>query len=140
LATLGAHLLGRQNLQGALAGVTFAAPCVLLFWLARRVFYLGLPLIYAAGSSLLYCAVVVAGLLLLNRAHALSPFTAFLLIALAAVPALCLAHAGAAGRGNGGKAGAPHHPAIYRRRLPVLGGAAPVAPAVVSAAVLGKIR
>jgi O-antigen/teichoic acid export membrane protein len=58
---------------------------VLLFWLARRVFYLGLPLIYAAGSSLLYCAVVVAGLLLLNRAHALSPFTAFLLIGLAAL-------------------------------------------------------
>jgi len=85
IATVGAHLLGRQNLQGALAGVTFAAPCVLLFWLARRVFYLGLPLIYAAGSSLLYCAMVVAGLLLLNRAHALSPFTAFLLIGIAAL-------------------------------------------------------
>jgi O-antigen/teichoic acid export membrane protein len=85
LAALGAHLMGRQSLQGALGGVTFAAPCVLLFWLARRVFYLGLPLIYAAGSSLLYCGIVVAGLLLLNRAHALSPFTAFLLMGLAAL-------------------------------------------------------
>ncbi len=84
-AALLAHLLGRTNLQGALAGVTFAAPCVLLFWLARRVFYLGLPLIYAAGSSLLYCAVVIAGLLLLNRTRTLSPFSAFLLMGCAAL-------------------------------------------------------
>jgi O-antigen/teichoic acid export membrane protein len=85
LAAFGAHLLGRHSLQGALAGVTFAAPCVLLFWLARRVFYLGLPLIYAAGSSLLYCSVVVVGLLLLNRKHALSPFTALLVMGSAAL-------------------------------------------------------
>src|SRR5581483_6707386 len=40
IATHVAH--GSQTLVAALAGVAVASPCVLLFWIARRVFYINL--------------------------------------------------------------------------------------------------
>lgn len=80
-----AHLLVRSGgLAGALAGVTLAGPCVLLFWLARRAFYIQLAPRAAASGAALYCAVLLAGLFATYRF--LSPFVAFLLMAMGALP------------------------------------------------------
>ena len=38
-SALGAELLHSGVLAGALAGVSIASPCILVFWLARRTFY-----------------------------------------------------------------------------------------------------
>lgn len=72
-------------LPGALVGVTVAAPCILLFWLARRVFYLGLSLVPAATAAGIYFVVVVAGMYSAYRFHWLSPLSAYLVMALGAL-------------------------------------------------------
>src|SRR5277367_4335429 len=79
------HGLGQQGgLAGAMAGVTIASPCVLVFWLARRMFYLELSPAEAAAGSLLYCALIMSALFIAYHRGLLSPFSAFLLIALGA--------------------------------------------------------
>jgi O-antigen/teichoic acid export membrane protein len=72
-------------LAGALAGVTITSPCVLLFWLARRTFYLELAASQAALGAFVYSALSVGGLFLLYHRGLLSPFTAFVLMAFAAL-------------------------------------------------------
>src|SRR6202049_2490429 len=72
-------------LAGALAGVTITSPCVLLFWLARRTFYLELAASQAALGAFVYSALSVSGLFLLYHRGLLSPFTAFVLMAFAAL-------------------------------------------------------
>ena len=74
-----------DGLPGALAGVTVAAPCILMFWLARRSFYLELSPARAAIGSALYCTLVLGGLLLAYWRGILSPFAAFLLMGLGAL-------------------------------------------------------
>jgi len=74
-----------DGLPGALAGVTVAAPCILLFWLARRSFYLELSPARAAIGSALYCTLVLGGLFLAHWRGILSPFAAFLLMGLGAL-------------------------------------------------------
>lgn len=77
-------LWGRSpGLAGALAGVMIASPCVLLFWLVRRSFYLGLSPANAAAGAILYCAVALGGLYIVRHGH-LTPLRAFLPIAVAA--------------------------------------------------------
>jgi O-antigen/teichoic acid export membrane protein len=73
------------GLPGALAGVTLAAPCLFLFWLARRAYYLELSPARAVRGAFLYCGIVLVGLWLLYRQNLLTPFTAFLLIAIGAL-------------------------------------------------------
>jgi O-antigen/teichoic acid export membrane protein len=73
------------GLPGALVGVTLASPCVLLFWLARRSFYLELSPAGAAGGALLYVLVVLGALYLIRWRGWLSPFSAFLPIAVGAL-------------------------------------------------------
>jgi len=81
-----AHELGRPGgLSGALAGVAFAAPCILLFWLARGAFYVKQAPQYAVIGALLYSVLVLGGLLVLFRRGLLSPFTAFMLLGLGAL-------------------------------------------------------
>ena len=65
----------------ALIGVAIAAPCVLLFWLARRGFYVKLSPLQAALGALIYAVVVLGGLLIFYHYRLLSPFVAFLLMA-----------------------------------------------------------
>jgi O-antigen/teichoic acid export membrane protein len=77
------------GLGGALAGVTIASPCVLLFWLARRSFYLELSPAKAAQGALVYFAVSFIFLVLLYRYRLLSPFSAFVLIGVAALATGC---------------------------------------------------
>jgi O-antigen/teichoic acid export membrane protein len=74
-------------LIGALHGVMFAAPCVLLFWLARRVFYLRIMPGGAVVGAVLYCLILMLGLWVLYRHELLSPFTAFLLMGIGALAA-----------------------------------------------------
>ncbi len=70
-----------SDLAGALWGLTLAAPCILFFWLVRSAFYLELSPLTAAKGAVLYCVLVLGGLLVIYRYRALSPFSAFLLMA-----------------------------------------------------------
>lgn len=87
LLVLGASawLLGQfsknQSLPSALWGVAIAAPCVLLFWLARRGFYVNLSPRQAVLGALVYSVVVLSGLFIVSHYGMLSPFIAFLLMA-----------------------------------------------------------
>jgi O-antigen/teichoic acid export membrane protein len=83
-----AHEAARSpGLPGALAGVTFAAPCVLLFWLVRRAFYVKLAPQGAAMGALFYSTVVLGGLWVVYQRGVLSPFSVFLLMGLGALAA-----------------------------------------------------
>ena len=73
------------GLGGALAGVTIASPCVLLFWLARRSFYLELSPAKAALGALVYFTISLSLLFVVYRKGALSPFSAFVLVGVAAL-------------------------------------------------------
>jgi O-antigen/teichoic acid export membrane protein len=73
------------GLSGAIAGAAIASPCVLLFWLARGAFYLKLAPVPAVAGSSFYCLVVLSVLYPVYRSGLLSPFTAFLLMALGAL-------------------------------------------------------
>lgn len=76
-----------SELTSALIGVAIASPCMLLFSLARRGFYVKLSPRQAAMGALGYFAVVLGGLLLAFHRGALSPLVAFLLIAAGAATA-----------------------------------------------------
>lgn len=77
------------GLPGALAGMSFAAPCILLFWLARRGCYLITSPGSAAAGAVLYCVLMIAGFWLAYRANRLSPLAAFLVIGAAALLTGC---------------------------------------------------
>ncbi len=71
-------------LPGALAGVALAGPVVLVFWLARRTYYLQLAPSRSALGSSWYCVFALGGIFLVHHRSALSPFKAFLAMAVAA--------------------------------------------------------
>lgn len=71
-------------LAGALGGLTIAAPCIFLFWLGRRGFYLKISPGPAAVAAALYFVLVLAGTYAINRLHILSTFSAFVVMGLAA--------------------------------------------------------
>jgi O-antigen/teichoic acid export membrane protein len=73
------------SLAGALFGVCIASPCILLFWLVRRSFYLDLQPASATQGAGLYCILVMVLLLGTNAFKMLSPFTAFLIMGIAAL-------------------------------------------------------
>ncbi len=98
-----AHMRGYSGgLQGALAGIGIAAPCILLFWLARRACYLDARSGVAAAGAVLYCVSMMCGLWVLHSTGALSPFSAFLIMGLsgllAAIVLFLLLRASIAGR------------------------------------------
>lgn len=68
------------NMAPALLGVALASPCVLLFWLARRGFYIKLSPRQAAAGALVYSVIVFGGLLVAYYHGLLSPFVAFVLM------------------------------------------------------------
>jgi len=70
-----------SQLISALIGVGVASPCLLLFALARRGFYVKLSPRQAAMGALGYFAIVLGGLLLAFERGSLSPLVAFLLFA-----------------------------------------------------------
>jgi O-antigen/teichoic acid export membrane protein len=79
------ELVRPDNLSGALAGLTVAAPCILLLWLARSAYYVKISPQGAVAGSAVYCAIVLSGLLLLHRLKLISPLFAFLLMGFAAL-------------------------------------------------------
>src|SRR4051812_35462094 len=70
------------GLPSALLGAAIAAPCVLLFWLARRAYYLKLTPALAAIGAVLYSTLMFASLGLLHHWRLMSPLVAFLVMAL----------------------------------------------------------
>lgn len=72
-------------LATALLGVSLACPCILLFWLLRRGFYIQLQPAAATRGAVLYCGLVLTILLTANLLHLLSAFTAFLIMGIAAL-------------------------------------------------------
>ncbi len=83
IATAAAIKLGQANgMPGALIGVAFAVPSVLLFWLIKRTFYLNLSPAPSAAAAVLYCVLTMGGLALVYKHGLLSPLTALLLMAL----------------------------------------------------------
>lgn len=81
-----AHRLGAAPaMTAALAGVAFASPCLMLFTLARRTFYVELSPAPSAAGALIYCTLVLGGLFVVYKRALLSPFVAFLLIAAGAL-------------------------------------------------------
>lgn len=84
-ALLGSWAISHQvssgsAVTGALAGIAFASPCLMMFALARRCFYVELSPAPAAAGAFIYSAVVLAGLYLVYQRALLSPFVAFLLL------------------------------------------------------------
>lgn len=80
--------LGKSpSLSSALTAAMFATPCVLLFWLARRAFYVKLDPKTAVLGGLIYGSVLLVGILLLYQLRSLSPALAFLLMAAGALAA-----------------------------------------------------
>ena len=74
-----------EGLPGALAGVAIASPCILFFWLLRRAYYMNLAPARAAMGAFIYCALVTGGLFLAYRWSLVSPFSAYLLMAIGAL-------------------------------------------------------
>jgi len=73
-----------SGLPGALAGIAVATPLIMLFWLAKRAFYLQLTPGPSTAGAFFYCAMIVGGLFLIDRRGLISPFSAFLLLGLSA--------------------------------------------------------
>ena len=69
-----------DGLPIALIGIAIAAPCILLFWLTKRTFYLKLAPAPSVAGALLYCALTIGGLAVIYRHGLLSTFTALVLM------------------------------------------------------------
>jgi O-antigen/teichoic acid export membrane protein len=81
------HLGQPGGLPAALLALSVSAPCVLMFWLVRRAFYLQLSPAPAVWGATLYCALALCGLFGTYKLHLLSPQAAFLLMAMGAIGA-----------------------------------------------------
>ena len=80
------YAMGKADgLAGALAGVAIASPCILFFWLMRRSYYMNLAPARAAIGAFIYCTLVTGGLLAAYRWGLVSPFSAYLLMAVGAL-------------------------------------------------------
>ena len=81
-----AYGLGKADgFPGALAGVAIASPCILFFWLLRRSYYMNLAPARAAMGAFLYFALVTGGLFVVYKKALISPFSAYLLMAIGAL-------------------------------------------------------
>ena len=81
-----AAAMGKEGgLPGALAGVAIASPCILFFWLMRRSFYMNLAPARATVGAFIYFVVVTGGLVFAYKHALMSPFSAYLLMALGAL-------------------------------------------------------
>ena len=82
------YFMGKADgLPGALAGVAIASPCILFFWLLRRAYYMNLAPARAAVGALVYCVLVAGGLYLAYKKSLVSPFSAYLMMAIGALGA-----------------------------------------------------
>jgi len=80
------YAMGKADgLPGALAGVAIASPCILFFWLLRRAYYMNLAPARAAMGAFIYFVLVTGGLFLVYKRALVSPFSAYLLMAIGAL-------------------------------------------------------
>ena len=83
----GGYFYARVSAQlgPALIGATIAAPCVLLFWFARRACYVELSPSRALRGAMLYMPLLLGSIWILLRLQMLSPFSAFAAMGASAV-------------------------------------------------------
>lgn len=74
-----------SQLPIALVGVAIATPAILFFWSVKRVFYLQLSPAPSAVGACVYCAVAGTGLWQLYHRGRMTPFSAFVLMGIAAL-------------------------------------------------------
>jgi O-antigen/teichoic acid export membrane protein len=74
------HMHATDGLPTALIGIAVAAPCILLFWLTKRTFYLKLSPGPSVAGALLYCTLTLGGLAFIYRHGLLSTFSALVLM------------------------------------------------------------
>ncbi|HEX3822709.1 MAG TPA: hypothetical protein VHW45_20425 [Candidatus Sulfotelmatobacter sp.] len=80
------YFMGKaEGLPGALAGVAIASPCILFFWLLRRAYYMNLAPGRAAMGAFIYFVLVTGGLFVIYKKALISPFSAYLLMAIGAL-------------------------------------------------------
>jgi O-antigen/teichoic acid export membrane protein len=84
-AIVAPHFGAGPQLVWALWGVAFASPFVLLFWMARRAFYLEHTPGPAAVGAVVYSIATLIGLVLVQRMGALTSFSAFVVMGAAAL-------------------------------------------------------
>lgn len=76
------HVLNpSSDFPWALLGVGIATPAVLLYWLARRAFYVRLSSKGAVAGAAIYFGVLLCGLAIVYKLKLLTPLSAFLLMA-----------------------------------------------------------
>ncbi len=85
VAAIAAAMGKDGGLPGALAGIAIASPCILFFWLMRRSFYMNLAPARATVGAFIYFLVVTGGLFVAYKRALMSPFSAYLLMAIGAV-------------------------------------------------------
>jgi O-antigen/teichoic acid export membrane protein len=81
---------GQRELAWAFGGAAIALPFLLLLWLVRRMCYVVHRPSMAVWGSTSYLAFISIGLLYLHANRRLNPFSAFLLIGAASIPAVVL--------------------------------------------------
>jgi O-antigen/teichoic acid export membrane protein len=82
------YFLGKADgLPGALAGIAIASPCILFFWLLRRAYYMNLAPARAVIGAFVYCVLVAVGLYVAKHEALISPFSAYLMMAIGALGA-----------------------------------------------------
>jgi O-antigen/teichoic acid export membrane protein len=80
------RMAGMQtHLISAFEGIALASPCVLIFWFARRAFYLQFRPSSALIGSIVYSVFLCFGIWVLAAGHRLSPFAAFVVMGTAAL-------------------------------------------------------
>ena len=80
------RLLGEHSHPiSAFEGIALASPCVLIFWFARRAFYLQFRPGQALIGSIAYSALLCFGIWVLAYGRLLSPFAAFVVMGTAAL-------------------------------------------------------
>ncbi len=76
---------GKNTLTVPFLGLAISAPFMLFFWLFRQACYLEIKPALAFKGSLFYSIILIAGVALLKKQHLLSPFSAFIIMALASM-------------------------------------------------------
>ena len=109
------HYLHDPNLASAAWGVGLGTPSILLYWLWRRAAYVKLRPQLAIRGAVLYASVVIPLLFLFARLHWLSPLTAFVAQACAALAASALLLFGIRPHLTGDRGMNSHFPDILKR-------------------------
>ena len=79
-----------RSLTGPFLGLAFAAPSIMVFWVARVGSYVSLTPAAAAQAAVVYSVTLFGSLLLLHRVSCVSVFSCFLIMSVAALVGACV--------------------------------------------------